>query len=185
MTEHGKQLQATADGQIAELIDLVSTVDEATLRLPCPGREKLGDGTVAASMRHTADNYEWIRAFVQVSDGMSGAHGATRQGGHRVPRFLRALGHGAADHAEPGTARGQHEDHYAAANIDPGAVVRQLSASRETLGRIGELTDSQLDAVPPNGSFRFCDGQRTLEQVLASLLKHQHHQVDALKTALA
>jgi hypothetical protein len=52
MTERGKQLQATADGQIAELIDLVSTVDEATLRLPCPGREKLGDGTVAASMRH-------------------------------------------------------------------------------------------------------------------------------------
>ena len=53
-----------------------------------------------------------------------------------------------------------------------GGVVEQLSASRATLGRIAELTDAQLDAIPPDGSFRFCDGQRTLEQVLASLLKH-------------
>jgi hypothetical protein len=27
---------------------------------------------------------------------------------------------------------------------------------------------------------RFADGERTLEQILASLLKHQRHQVDAL-----
>jgi hypothetical protein len=54
-------------------------------------------------------------------------------------------------------------------------VVGQLSASRDTLGQIAELTDTQLDAIPPDGSFRFCDGHRTLEQVLASLLKHQAH----------
>ena len=64
-------------------------------------------------------------------------------------------------------------------------MVEQLKASRDTLGRIGELTDSQLDAIPPKDSFRFCDGQRTLEQVLAGLLKHQAHQVEALKTAVA
>jgi hypothetical protein len=37
MTERGKRLHATADGQIAELIALMSTVDEASLRLPTRG----------------------------------------------------------------------------------------------------------------------------------------------------
>jgi hypothetical protein len=62
-------------------------------------------------------------------------------------------------------------------------VAKQLSDSRDTLEKISELTDSRLDAIPPKDRFRFCDGQRTLEQVLASLLKHQSHQLDALKAA--
>lgn len=185
MTERGQELHATADRQIVALLDIMSTLDEATLRLPCPGREKLGDGTIAASARHTAENYQRIAAFVQTSDRMSGAHALTPNGGHRIPRFLRALGHGPADHAEHGPGADQHADRYAADNINLNAVVQQLSDSRDTLGKIAELTDSQLDAIPPKDSFRFCDGQRTLEQVLASLLKHQSHQVDALKTALA
>jgi hypothetical protein len=185
MTERGKQLYATADGQIAELIALTSTVDQAALRLPCPGREKLGDGTVGASVRHTADNYQRIAAFIQTSNRMSAAHQPGQHGGHRIPRFLRAIGHGPADHAEHNPGTGQHEDHYSADTIDLSAVLEQLSASRDTLGRIAELTDSQLDAIPPDGSFRFCDGHRTLEQVLAGLLKHQGHQVDALRSAVA
>jgi hypothetical protein len=185
MTERGKQLHATADQQITELIDLISTLDEAALRLPCPGREKLGDGTVGASARHTADNYRRIAGFVQTSDRMSGEHGPAQRGGHRIPRFLRAIGHGPADHAEHDPGAGQHDGEYTADTIDVGAVVGQLSASRATLGRIAGLTDTQLDTIPPDGSFRFCDGQRTLEQVLASLLKHQGHQVEALRSALA
>jgi hypothetical protein len=161
MTDRAKQLQATANGQVGELIALVSTWDEATLRLPCPGREKLGDGTVAACARHTADNYQRIAAFVQTSDVMSGGHGP----------------------ADDGAGAGQHQDQYTADTVDLHAVVEQLSASRDILGQIAELTDGQLDAIPPNGRFRFCDGQRTLEQVLAGLLKHQRHQVDALKAA--
>jgi DinB superfamily len=154
VTERGKQLHATADRQIAELIALISAVDEVGLRRPCPGREKLGDGTVAAAARHTADNYQRIAAFVQTSDRASNVH---------EPR-----------------AR-QHGDQYTADNTDPGAVVEQLSSSRDTLARVADLTDSELDAIPPKDSFRFCDGQRTFEQVLASLLKHQSHQIDALK----
>jgi hypothetical protein len=183
MTERGQELHATADAQIVELIGLMSTLDEATLRLPCPGREKLGDGTVAASARHTADNYQRIAAFVQTSARMSGAHAPTPNGGHRIPRFLRALGHGPADHAEHDPGAGQHDGQYTADTIDLTAVVTQLSASRDTLGQIADLTDSQLDTIPPKDSFRFCDGQRTLEQVLASLLKHQSHALDALKAA--
>lgn len=155
MTERGKALHAIADGQVAELIALVSTLDEAALRRPCPGREKLGDGTVGAIVRHTADNYQRIADFVQTSDRMSGAH---------QPR---------------------HGNGYSSDRIDLGAVVEQLTDSRNTLGRIAELTDSQLAAIPPEGSFRFCDGQRSTEQVLESLVKHQGHQVQALRTALA
>ena len=185
MTERGKQLHATTDEQVGELIALISALDEAALRLPCPGREKLGDGTVGASARHTADNYQRIAGFVQTSDRMSGAHGPARHGGHRIPRFLRAIGPGPSDHAEHDPAAGQHDDHYSADTIDLSATLEQLSASRDTLGRIAELTDRQLDAIPPDGSFRFCDGQRTLAQVLASLLKHQGHQVDSLRSAVA
>lgn len=168
MTERAKRLRATADRQIAELIGLISTLDEATLRLPCPGREKLGDGTVAACARHLADNYARIAAFVRTSDRMSATHEPT----------------GPADQAEHGPGAGQHEDQYTADNVDLNVAVEQLSASGRTLGQIAELTDSQLDAIPPKDSFRFCDGQRTLEQVLASLVKHQEHQVDALKSAI-
>jgi hypothetical protein len=185
MTDRGKQLRATAAGQIAELIALTSTVEQAALRLPCPGREKLGDGTVGAGVRHTADNYQRIADFVQTSDRMSAAHLPGQPGRHRIPRFLRAIGHGPADHAEHSPGAGQHDDHYSADTFDLGAVLEQLSASRDTLGRIAELTDSQLDAIPPDGSFRFCDGQRSLAQVLASLFKHQGHQVDAIRSAVA
>jgi hypothetical protein len=188
MTERGKQLHATADAQVTELIDLLSTLDETTLRQPCPGRDKLGDGTIAAAVRHTADNYQRIVGFVQTSDRMSGGHGAGGNGAHRMPRFLRALRHGPTDHGPAGDAEhrpgGGHADQYTADNTDPAALTGQLARTRDSLGRIAELTDRQLDAVPPTGSFRFCDGQRTLEQVLASLLKHQGHQVDALTAAI-
>ena len=178
MTDRGAELSATVDRQIAELIDLLSPLDQAALDRPCPGREKLGDGTIGAAARHTADNYERIAEFVQTSDRMSGAHGV-----HRVPRFLRALGHGPQDHANHDHAATEHDNGYTAQDVDLDAVVEQLKASRDTLGRIAELTASQLDVIPPKDSFRFCDGHRTLEQVLAGLLKHQAHQVEALRTA--
>jgi hypothetical protein len=184
MTQRAHELSATADGQIAELIDLLRALDQAALRGPCPGREKLGDGTIGAAVRHTADNYERIAAFVETGDRMSDAHDPAAHGGHRIPRFFRALGHGPQGHAAQDHDADQ-PNRYTADNIDLDAVVAQLNASRETLGRIAELTDSQLDAIPPKESFRFCDGQRTLEQVLAGLLGHQVHQVEALKTAAA
>jgi hypothetical protein len=109
--------------------------------------------------------------------------GCRAPAGRSYPRLLRAFGHGPADHAEHGPGAGQHDDQYTADSTDQGVLVKQLSAARDALGRIGELSDRQLDAIPPKDSFRFCDGQRTLEQVLASLLKHQSHQIEALEAA--
>ena len=77
-----------------------------------------------------------------------------------------------------------HNGHYTAHNTTSGDLLGQLSAARDQLEQIAQLTDRQLDAVPPEDSFRFCDGQRTLEQVLAGLVKHQDRQVQTLTAAL-
>jgi hypothetical protein len=152
MTERGKQLHTTADGQIAELVGLITNVDEATLGLPCQGRGKLGDGTVAASAQHTTENYERIAAFV---------------GGVCGP------------------VAGHHRRGYTAGTFDRDRVLQQLYGARDAVGVVVRLTEGQLDAIPPKDSFRFCDGERTLEQVIAGLLKHQGHQVDALRAAIS
>jgi hypothetical protein len=80
MSERGNQLFETADGQISELMRLVSRVGETGLSLPCPSREKLGDGIVGALASHMADSYLRIAAFLQATDEMSPA----RTGRHRV-----------------------------------------------------------------------------------------------------
>ena len=183
MSDRAEQLQAAADRQIAELTDLIAALDHAALRRPCPGREKLGDGTVAANAQHTADNYQRIAAFVQTGAQTSAANRPAEHGAHRIPGFLRRLGHRPPDHGEH--EAGPHGDQYTADGIDAAGLVKQLSTSRTALGQIAALTDSQLDSIPPDGSFRFCDGQRTLEQVLTGLLKHQGHQVRAVEAALA
>jgi hypothetical protein len=185
MSERANQLHGTADRQIAELLDLLATLDEESSRRPCPGRDKLGDGTVAASARHTADNYERIAAFLRASQRASAAHAPPERVGHRFPRFLRSRGHGPADHAEHGPGAGGHDGPYTADNTDLAGVTRRLATTRDALRQIAELTDGQLDSIPPEGSFRFCDGRRTLAQVLTSLLKHQGHQLGALNAALA
>ncbi|MGH2881267.1 MAG: hypothetical protein ACRDPM_12165 [Solirubrobacteraceae bacterium] len=184
MSERARQLHAIADRQVAQLIQLLSTVDAAALRLPCPGREKLGDGTVAAVARHTADNYQRIAAFVQTGDRGSGSGASMQRGAHRVPRLLRGLGHRVPEHAQHGPGGHQENDRYTADGTDPDLLVGQLSAARKGLRQIAALTDSQLDAIPPDRSFRFCDGQRRLEQVLVSLVKHQGHQVAAVESAV-
>lgn len=180
MNARAHELSATADKQIAELIDLLSTLEQAAVYRPCPDRQKLGDGTIGAAGRHMADNYRRIADFVQTSDRMS-----AERGGHRTPRFLRALGHGPQDHANDDHGPSHPGNGYTAEKFALDAVVEQLNGSRVALDRIATLDDSQLDAIPPKDVFRFCDGERTLEQVLGGLLKHQARQLEALKTAVA
>ena len=185
MTERASRIHATADEQIGELLDLVSTIDETTARRPCPGREKLGDGTVAANARHTADNYQRIAAFLSETDRTPLEREPGRGRAHRVPRALRILGHRPphTEHASGGDP-GRHDMPYTADNADLGALVEQLGTTREALGRAAELTDIQLDAIPPAGAVRFADGKRTVEQVLTGLLRHQRRQLDALEAAV-
>jgi hypothetical protein len=181
MGERGKQLLETADRQISKLIGLVSGGSETVISVPCPGRDKLGDGTVGALASHTADSYLRIAAFLQTTNQMS-LLGPGRHGGVRL---LRARSHTPPRRADSGHNDGTHDRDYKADNVDLPRLVERLSSGREGLGLLADLTDEQLDTVPPAGSFRFCDGQRTLEQVISSLLKHQDHQIDAMKSAVA
>jgi hypothetical protein len=174
MSERGDQLLETADRQIGELIGLVSQGSEAGLSRPCTSRDKLGDGTVGALASHTADSYLRIAAFLRATNQTSPA----RSGPHR------AHSHTPPRHAESDRNGGMHGRDYIAENVDLPGLLKRLAVGRAALSLLADLTDPQLDAVPSAGSFRFCDGQRTLEQVIASLLKHQGHQIDAIKTAL-
>jgi hypothetical protein len=145
MAARAEALHSKAAAQVDTLIEFVSDLDDSDLRRPCPGREKLGDGSVGTLVAHTATNYQRIAAF---------AAGAEVEGRHG---HLAAAGGGEAD-----------------------ALREGLASARRDLNRIAELDDRQLDSIPPEGAFRFCDGNRSLEEVLTSLLTHQGHQVEAL-----
>lgn len=179
MTVRGAELLRTASQQIDTLIDLLSQQPEAALSLPCPGRENMGDGTIAAVAGHTADRYQQIAEFLHTFVDTSSA--GQRQD-HRRPRRLR---HRPGEHAPGSHAPSSHATPaHVRSQLDLAGLLAGLSAAREALGRLALLTDEELDAVPPPDSFRFCDGQRDLAQVMASLLKHQSHQVDALTEAM-
>jgi hypothetical protein len=184
MSDRAEQLQTTAVNQIGELIAVVSTADDATLHRPCPGREKLGDGTIGAFAAHTADNYRRIGAFVATSGRMSARHRPQPNRGHQIPGLLRRLGHAPPEESEHGAGRHDHDAGYSADSVSQPEIIERLATAREQLGGIAGLSNQQLGAVPPKDSFRFCDGQRTLEQVLTGLFKHQEHQVQTIKTAL-
>jgi hypothetical protein len=162
MNKRGTQLLDTATRQISELTGLISTRGEAALRLPCPGREKLGDGTIASCALHTADNYHRIAGLL---DG-DGRH-------QRIAKFLH--GHG----------EGKPHGDYRAENVDLQALLDRLSTGRAALSALADLTDEQLDTVPPASAIKFCDGQRTLEQIVTNMLNHQNHQLNAVKAAIA
>lgn len=181
MSERGIQLHETADRQISELIDLLSARGEGALSLRCPGREKLGDGTVAAIAMHTADNYNRIAGFLQGNSHTRQEDARSERGRHRIPAFMRARGHGHDMH----DSQSSHDRAYAAENVNLEGLLERLSAGQGALGLLAALTDQQLDVVPAASDMKFCDGQRTLEQILASLLNHQSHQIDALRAALA
>ena len=176
MTERAAQLFQTADGQMSDLITLLSAADGAALHLPCPGREKLGDGTVAAVAMHTADNYVRIVEYLAADLPASPSKQEHR---HSAP--LSPTVHG------PRSGHG-HDDRaagYAAQAINRQRLLDRLAIARARLSVLAELSDERLAAVPPASDMRFADGQRTLEQIVIGLLQHQRHQLDALAAALA
>jgi hypothetical protein len=156
MSQRAEQLHQTADGQIAELAERLSTAGEQGLTRPCPGRARLGDGTVGAVAAHTTDNY------------------------HRIARFVSALRDDGEQHKPS-----QHSEQHRASEIELDVLLTRLAAARDALATIELLSNEQLDSVPPAGEMKFADGKRTLEQIIASLFKHQRHQVDALAAALS
>lgn len=160
MSVRAQQLYETAERQIAALAVCLSQAGAPRLSEPCPDREKLGDGTIGAVAAHTADNYHRIAGFVA---------------GTRDDRMAHS----------PGQQHGCQQYGYRGSKVDLDALLARLKSARRPLAAIDQLGDEQLDSVPPAGEMRFADGQRTLEQIVASQLKHQGHQVDAISAALS
>ena len=154
MTDRGTQLLHTGNAQIGELVKLIAAGEESILGRPCPGRQKPGDGSIGAVALLTAGNY------------------------HRIACFVCGNANGAHDHAGPHNHPPRTED------ITLHQLLHELSTAQSALSPLADLTDEQLDAVPPAGSARFCDGQRTLEQVITATFNHQRHQVDAVRAAV-
>jgi hypothetical protein len=98
-------------------------VDETVLRLQCPGREKLDDGTVGALASHTADSYLGIAAFLQTTNEPSPA----RPGSDRVAGLLSARNHTPPRHADSGQNDGAHDRGYKAENVGPLGLIERLS----------------------------------------------------------
>ena len=155
MSNRGTQLARMADRQISELTEILSRCGEAGLLLPCPGRERLGDGTVAACARHTTENY------------------------HRIAGLIRH------DPITPNGSQHAHDTGPSVERISLPALLARLAAAREAVAELAGVGDDQLDSVPTAGTVRFANGATTLEQVIAAALKHQQHQLDALKAAVA
>ena len=153
MSPRAQQLHETADRQIAELAARLSAAGQPGLARPCAGRERLGDGTVAA---HTTDNY------------------------HRIGRFVSALGGAGEQHHAV-----QHGEEDRASDVELDVLLVRLLSARDALATIAQLSNEQMDSVPPAGEMKFADGERTLEHIIAGLLNHQRHQVDALAAALS
>jgi hypothetical protein len=152
-----------ANQQIGGLVELLSTRDHEVLRLPCPGREKLGDGSIGATAGHVADIYQRLGGFVRANTNQTAAL-TNAQPGHR-----------GRTHTHP------HE--HVAGELQ--GLLQQLAGALATLAPLTELTDEQLDSISPADSFRFCDGKRSLERVIAGVLNHQRHHVDVLEGALS
>lgn len=149
MEARAEKLHSEAAGQIDALIEFAANLESADLHRPCPGRERLGDGSVGTLLAHTADNYLRICACLR-------GDAPSTEGGHRP------------GHHGPGEA------------ANPGELRDRLARARVELGRIAELDGDELDSIPAAGSFRFADGNRTVEQIVGALLTHQGHQVEAL-----
>lgn len=184
MNARAQALRATVDEQLGELAAVLAGLDTTRARRPCPGRAKLGDGSVGAVVAHTVANYERIAAFLADpgAQAPAGPSGPPTPGGHAPGGSPGAPTPGTP---APGGSPGAHgrPPHGGAPDFDRDALVARVVAVRDRYRRLASLTDGELEAIPPAGSVRFADGRRTLEQVLTGLLGHQAHQIEALRAA--
>ncbi|HXD54785.1 MAG TPA: DinB family protein [Solirubrobacteraceae bacterium] len=187
MGARAKALSATAESQITELIERLEACEESVLRRPCPGRERLGDGTVGAVCAHVAQSYGRIAGFLAGEQPLPARAPAGEQPSPaREPAGARRRALASLLRRRGGHGPWMHGPAAEGEEADRPTLIARLTRARTSLGALEGLTDAQLDAVPPaEEAMRFCDGERTLEQVVSALLRHQGHQVAALKGAFA
>jgi hypothetical protein len=162
MSARGTDLMTKASRQLDEIAEFLGTLNEADLSRPCPD-ESTGDAvahpggdTVGATAAHMADGYD------------------------HLGRLLQAAGHGPGS---PTTTGHHRHDHARVPEALPDLRAR-LVGGKARIAPLADLTDEQLDSVPPAAGL-FSDGRRTLEQVIEAVIAHQAAHLETLKRAVA
>ena len=106
------------------------------------------------------------------------AAGHIAEGYHFLVRFLTSAGH------VPGSPPGG-SIHGRGPELALHSLRARLAEARAEVGIVANLTDQQLDSVPPPKSSRFSNGRRTLEQLIEEVIVHQAQHLSDLKSALA
>jgi hypothetical protein len=166
MSERGMELLETADGQISDLIHLLSARGAVALSLPCSGREKLGDSTVAALALHTAGNFLRIAGSLKTASQMP-RHGGAGHDGHRSHDSFAPSG--TCGHADSAHDDGMHDGSHAAEHADLKSLLERLSAARDALDPLADITDERLGTVAPAGSSGSTTGREPSGAVRARL----------------
>lgn len=115
----------TASRQLDEMADVVATLSEPDLRKPCPD-DSAGD-TLGALAAHMAEGYHFLGRFLQAAGYVPGGPPSGNGHGH-------AHGH---ERAQPPAAASD--------------VLARMTAGTAPIGLLADLTDEQLDSVPPEG----------------------------------
>jgi hypothetical protein len=159
VSERGIELMTIVSRQLDEMAGFFGALDEADLRKPCPD-DDAGD-TVGAVAAHAAEVY------------------------HYLGRFLRATGHVPGS---PATGNSQSHGHgRASPELLPHLpdLLDRLTAGKAPIGLLADLTDEQLDSVPPAGSGRFSNGRRSLAGTIDAVIAYQATHLVMLKRAVA
>ena len=110
-----------------------------------------------------------------IGDGSVGAVAA-----HTIDVYRRVAAFLGGEAADTRHSHG-HQAHGAPAAAGVEALRAELGTAKAELSGLAGV---DLARVPPAGTFRFCDGERTLEDVILRVLGHQRHHVAAVSSEL-
>jgi hypothetical protein len=105
------------------------------------------------------------------------------EGYHEVLAWLGRAAQDPSGAADTAPAGDGHHDH--GGPVDVPAVVHELEhGGVRWAALVRGFTDGQLDRVPP-ATPGYTDGQRTLEQIVTSMLEHQEAHLNSIRRAVA
>lgn len=157
MSDRGTELMAKVLEQLDQASALLAGSDESALHRPYVDRE--GDhsaNSVGSAALHFIEGYQ------------------------KIGRLLKGAGYVSASLAEGAPQPHGHGKHH---DPDMSDVVKGLDAAKIRLTLLADLSDEQLDSVPSVRN-QWADGERTLLQVLDTIIDHQAGHLASLQDAL-
>ena len=161
MSERAEGLMQKVIRQIDDIAEVFATLSEADLAKPRPPGEESGKSDHVAKGRTLGD------AASHIAEGY-----------HFIVRFLESAGY-----VPGGPAGGSIHGRGPAPSLPE--LRKRVGEAKAEVSVIADLTDEQLDSVPPPKSSRFSDGRRSLERVIEEAIAHQAEHLNDLKRTVA